>query len=87
MFPVSSQLQHGNSPRLDNFNMEIPPDLFQEREKAHKNLRKVLGTAAGCPWDARQDKQGSTGRSPRDFLLFTAAEQTDKGILAGTPAG
>ena len=33
----------------------------QERER-HINLRKIPGTPAGCPWDTRRDKQGSTGR-------------------------
>ena len=32
---------------------------------------KSPGTPAGCPWDTRQDKQGSTGRCPRNFLLLT----------------
>ena len=42
---------------------------IQER-KGHINLRKIAGTPAGCPWDSRRDKQGSTGRCPRDFLLL-----------------
>ena len=50
----------GSSLRKDN----------QER-KGHINLREIPGTPAGCPWDTRRDKQGSTGRCPRDFLLFT----------------
>ena len=57
----------------------------QER-KRHINLRKIPGTPAGCPWDTRRDKQGSTGRCPRDFLLFTIEKGTEKGIFAGTPA-
>ena len=60
--------------------------LYQER-KRHINLRKIPGTPAGCPWDTRRDKQGSTGRCPRDFLLFTIEKGTEKGIFAGTPAG
>ena len=61
--------------------------IGQER-KGHINLRKIPGTPAGCPWDTRRDKQGSTGRCPRDFLLFFAIEkQTEKGTFAGTPAG
>ena len=58
----------------------------QER-KGHINLRKIPGTPSGCPWDIRRDKQGSTGRCPRDFLLFTIEKRTEKGIFAGTPAG
>ena len=58
----------------------------QER-KGHINLRKIPGTPAGCPWDTRRDKQGSTGRCPRDFLLFTIEKRTEKGNFAGTPAG
>ena len=58
----------------------------QER-KGHINSRKIPGTPAGCPWDTRRDKQGSTGRCPRDFLLFTIEKRTEKGIFAGTPAG
>ena len=34
-----------------------------------------------------RDKQGSTGRCPRDFLLFAIEKRTEKGIFAGTPAG
>ena len=33
-------------------------------KKGHMNLRKMHGTPAGCPWDTRRDKQGSTGRCP-----------------------
>ena len=47
-------------------------------EKAHR-IKKVRGTPAGCPWETRRDKQGSTGRCPRDFLLFTIEELTTKG--------
>ena len=43
--------------------------------KAHK-LKKILRTPAGCPWDTRRDKQGSTGRCPRDFLLFAIEKLT-----------
>ena len=43
----------------------------------------ILGTPAGCPWDTRRDKhvQGSTGRCPRDFLLFTVEKVTEKGYV------
>ena len=47
--------------------------MFQERTR-HINLRKIPGTPAGCPWDTRRDKQVSTGRCPRNFLLFTIEE-------------
>ena len=60
--------------------------ILQER-KGHINLRKVLGTPAGCPWDTRRDKRGSTGRCPRDFLLIAIEKRTEKAIFAGTPAG
>ena len=40
------------------------------KKKAHK-LKKILRTPAGSPWDTRREKQGSTGRCPRNFLLFT----------------
>ena len=63
-----------------------PAQLLRER-KGHINLRKIPGTPAGCPWDTRRDKQGSTGRCPGDFLLFTIEKRTEKGIFAGTPAG
>ena len=43
--------------------------VVQERER-HINLGKILGTPAGCPRDTRRNKQGSTGRCPRDFLLL-----------------
>ena len=64
----------------------LPRGIPQER-KGHINLRKIPGTPAGCPWDTRRDKQGSTGRCPGDFLLFTIEKRTEKGIFAGTPAG
>ena len=38
------------------------------KKRAHK-LKKNPGT---LPWDTQQDKQGSIGRCPRDFLLFTS---------------
>ena len=59
---------------------------FIQERKGHTNLRKILGTLAGCPWDARRDKQGSTGR-PRHFLRLTLEKWTEKGIFAGTQAG
>ena len=37
------------------------------KKKPHK---LIAGTPAGCPWHTRRDKQGSTGRCHRDFLLF-----------------
>ena len=55
--------------------------------KGHINLRKISGTLAGCPWDSRRDKQRSTSRCPRNFLLFTLEKRTGKGIFAGTLAG
>ena len=58
----------------------------QERRR-HINIRKMPGTPAGCPWDTRWDKQGSTGRCPRDLVLFTIEKLAEKGIFAGTPAG
>ena len=59
---------------------------FAEKKKAHK-LKKIPRTPAGCPWETRRDKQGSTGRCPRGFLLFTKKEKlTEKGMFAGTPA-
>ena len=65
--------------------------LFRKR-RAHK-LRKILGTLAGCPWDTRRDKRGSTGRCPRDVLLVALERLTERtilpghrpGVLAGTP--
>ena len=45
------------------------PENNQER-KGYINLRKIHGITAGCRWDIRQDKRGSTGRCPSDFLLF-----------------
>ena len=56
------------------------------KKRAHK-LKKIPGTPAGCPWDTRRDKQGSTGWCPGDFVLFTIEKRTEKGIFAGTPAG
>ena len=48
----------------------------QER-KRHINLGNHFGTPAGCPCDTRRDKQGSTGRCPRNFLLFVYYRKTD----------
>ena len=62
-------------------------DPINQERKGHINLRKIPGTPAGCPWDTRRDKQGSTGRCPRHFLLFTIEKRTEKGSFAGTPAG
>ena len=53
--------------------MTFPWEKVQERT-GHINLRKLPGTPAGCPWDTRRDKKGSTGRCPRNFLLFTIEE-------------
>ena len=47
------------------------------------NIRK----SPGRRWDTRLDKQGSTGRCPKDLLLFALEKRTEKGIFAGTPAG
>ena len=52
------------------------PEQFPN--KAHK-IKKIVGTPAGCPWDTRGDKQGSTGWCPRNFLLFTIEILTEKG--------
>ena len=47
------------------------------KRKAHK-LKILLGTPVGCPWDTRRDKQGPTGRCPRDFLLFSIEKLAEK---------
>ena len=52
--------------RHEGYPLKLNPS-FQER-KGHMNLRKMPGTPAGCPWDIRRDKRGSTGRCPREFL-------------------
>ena len=41
--------------------------IDQERKRQHK-LKKIVRTPAGCPWNTRRDKQGSTGRCPSDLL-------------------
>ena len=58
--------------------------IFSCLRKGHINSRKMPGTPAGRPWDTRRDKQGSTGRCPRDFLLITIENQTEKAIFPGT---
>ena len=45
------------------------------------NLRKTLGTQAACPWDTRRNKQGCTGRCPRDCLLFAKEKLAETGNL------
>ena len=56
---------------------------MQER-KRHINLRKSLGTPAGCPWDTRRTNKGLPAGVPGISwcLLY---RKTD--IFAGTPAG
>ena len=65
-----------------------PPSLsvLSGKKRAHKlkkNPRDTGRVSLGHP----AGKQGSTGRCPRDFLLFTIEKRTGKGIFAGTPAG
>ena len=62
--------------------------LFQEsgKRKAHK-LKQNPRDTGRVSWDTRRDKQGSTGRCPRDFLLIAIEKRTEKGVFAGTPAG
>ena len=55
------------------------------KRKSHINLREIPGTPAGC-WDTLQDKQGCTGRCPRDFLAIPLEKLTEKDIFAGTLA-
>ena len=50
---------------------------FSGKKKAHKH-EKVPGTPAGCPWDTLRDKQGCTGRCPRDLLLSAREKLTQK---------
>ena len=57
----------------------MPPFSFfrgSGKKKAHK-LKKILGTRPGVPWDSRRDKQGSTGRCPKD-LLWLYYRKTDQ---------
>ena len=60
---------------------------FPIKKEKDTKLRNSLGTPAGRPWDTRRDKQGSTGRCPRDFLSLTFKKWTEKSFSAGTPAG
>ena len=67
-----------------------PPSHPQERQR-HVNLREIPGTPAGCPWDTWRDKQGSSGRYSRKFLLCTAEKLAETGLFCrdiglGTPA-
>ena len=48
-----------------------PESRNSGKEKAHK-LKKILRTPAECPGDTRRDKQGSTGRCPRNFSKLSA---------------
>ena len=81
------QLPKSYSPAIfHSFAPAILNTVSQER-KGHINLRKMPGTPAGCPWDTRRDKRGSTGRCPRDFLLIAIEKRTEKAIFPGTPAG
>ena len=54
---------------------------FSRERERHINLRNILGTP-----DTRRDKQGSTGRCPRDVVLSNIEKLTEKGNFAGTPA-
>ena len=56
--------------------------LVQERQR-QINLRKMPRTPAG--WETRWDRQGSSGRCPRDLVLFAIEKLTEKGIFARTP--
>ena len=56
----------------------VQEPVNQER-KRHIKLKKIVGTPAGCPWDTRRDKQGSTDRCPRDVLFFCFRETDRKG--------
>ena len=51
------------------------------------NLRKIPGTPAGCPWDTRRDKQGSTGRCPRDFPVIYCRKTDRRAFLPGHRPG
>ena len=57
----------------------------QERCR-HMNVRKIPGTPAGCSWDTRRDKQGSTGQCPRDLMLLALDKLTEKSIFAAGDA-
>ena len=37
--------------------------------------------------DTRREKQGSTGRCPRNFLLFAIEKLSERAFVAGTPTG
>ena len=53
-------------------NVDRKPNMtiFSKDSKAHK-LEKILRTPTGCLWHSRRDRQRSSGRCPRDFLMFT----------------
>ena len=59
--------------------------MSSEKQRARKLKRNPWDTSRAS-LDTLQDKQGSTGRCPMDFLLFTLEKLTEKGIFAGTPA-
>ena len=58
------------------------PNLSQER-KRHINLRKILGTPAGCPWDTRLGQTGVYQPEPQRFPVVYKRRAT---IFAGTLA-
>ena len=70
------KIQKGSFPEITlNFGKcrntrRVLTDIDQER-KRRINLRNVVGTLAGCPWNTRRDRKGSTGRCARDVLSDT----------------
>ena len=49
---------------------------IQERKKAHKPKKNRRGHRPGVPGTPGGTKRGSTGRCPKDFLLFTIEKLT-----------
>ena len=71
--------------------LQVSVACNSQARKRYIKIRKVLGTPAECPRDTRQDKQGSTSRCPRGFLLFTMEELAflpghRLGVFQGPPA-
>ena len=58
------------------------------KKEAHSDKKKSSEHEQGVPGTTRRDKLGSTGRCPRDFLLFTKERLTEKSIFTpGAPGG
>ena len=84
---ILGALDTQQAPGLVRVQTTVLQGSMNQRKKKGQQLKKLFGMPAGCRGTPRDDKQGSAGRCPKDFLLFTIEKLAERDMLLGDRPG